>query len=232
MFSAADLTLRGRIREAAIARFPRDGFAGTTLRAIAEDVSASPALIVHHFGSKAGLQAACDRHVLEVMAEQKRRGLAAGTHRSPDAIADAYQLAAPLVRYLAWTLRTGSEAAARLFDALVDDVTAQLAEGQEAGHVRPFDGDPRVQAAVLVTFQLGGLILHEHLSRAVGLDALTPEGLLATAPYSLRVISGALFDQDLMAETARALDQAGGPTDRLRPDPGPDPGWVDPDCEE
>ncbi|MEX1037720.1 MAG: helix-turn-helix domain-containing protein, partial [Acidimicrobiia bacterium] len=49
-----DLTAEARIRDAALARFPRDGFEGTTMRAIAEDAGVSAALVVHHYGSKEG----------------------------------------------------------------------------------------------------------------------------------------------------------------------------------
>ena len=51
MRSADDLHARARIRNAAVARFGQDGFR-IGLRAIAADAGVSPALIVHHFGSK------------------------------------------------------------------------------------------------------------------------------------------------------------------------------------
>ena len=46
----------------------RTGFAGTTVRAIAAEVGVSPALLLHHFGSKDGLRDACDDHVLATYA--------------------------------------------------------------------------------------------------------------------------------------------------------------------
>ncbi|HEX5969203.1 MAG TPA: TetR family transcriptional regulator, partial [Intrasporangium sp.] len=63
-----DLTTRARIREAAIRRFAADGMEAP-LRAIAADVGASPALILHHFGSRAGLRGACDQWVLAQIRE-------------------------------------------------------------------------------------------------------------------------------------------------------------------
>ena len=54
----ADKTARARIRDAAIRRFARDGVAATSLKAIAADAGVSPPLVVHHFGSKAGLREA------------------------------------------------------------------------------------------------------------------------------------------------------------------------------
>ncbi|NLG21793.1 MAG: helix-turn-helix transcriptional regulator, partial [Actinomycetales bacterium] len=52
-----------RILEAAINLFGRNGVKGTSMRAIAEEAGVSQALVVHHFGSKDGLQRACDHHV-------------------------------------------------------------------------------------------------------------------------------------------------------------------------
>ena len=55
-----DLTARARIRDSAIVYFGRHGFQSATVRAIAADAGVSPALVIHHFGSKDGLREACD----------------------------------------------------------------------------------------------------------------------------------------------------------------------------
>jgi AcrR family transcriptional regulator len=60
-----DLTTRARIRDAAIVLFGRDGFPATSVRAIATAAAVSPALVLHHFGSKDELRAACDTYIVE-----------------------------------------------------------------------------------------------------------------------------------------------------------------------
>ena len=202
-----DLTTQARIRDVAIKRFPKDGFAGTTVRAIATDAGVSPALVLHHFGSKEGLHRACDEYVVRMMGETKREAMRTGSYRQAGAIATTYQLLEPALRYLAWTLSTGTGTADRLFDDLLNDVTAQLVEGQETGLINEIHGDPRKQAAILVAMQLGGLILHEHLSRAMGVDMLTSEGLVASAPYSLQAFSGELFNKEIIAQAKQAIGQ-------------------------
>ncbi|MFV1960406.1 MAG: TetR/AcrR family transcriptional regulator [Acidimicrobiia bacterium] len=202
-----DLTTQARIRDAAIERFPRDGFIGTTVRAIAADAGVSPALVLHHFGSKDGLHRACDEYVVHMTTEMKREAIETGTYRESGTIAAAYQLAEPALRYLAWTLGTGSETAARIFGDFVDDVTVQLVEGQENGPINEYHGDPRKQAAVLVAMQLGGLILHDHLTLAFGVDMLTAEGLMVSAPYALQAFSGDLFNKEVITQTKQALAQ-------------------------
>lgn len=51
--------LAARILASARARFAMDGFAGTTVRAIARDAGVDPALVHHYFGTKDALLGAC-----------------------------------------------------------------------------------------------------------------------------------------------------------------------------
>jgi len=202
-----DLTMRAQIRDAAIRRFPVDGFKGTTVRSVASDVGASPGLVLHHFGSKAGLRSECDEFVIRMMGETKREALRNGSYKDGSAIASTYKLMEPHLRYLAWTLADGGDASARIFDDLLEDAIAQLDEGQRTGLVNQIE-DVRSQAAVLVVMQLGGLVLHEHFSRALGVDTLSSDGLLRAAPYTLRLFSGELFNREVLADAAKALEDA------------------------
>ena len=206
MRSIDDKTAQAKIRDAAIARFPKDGMNGTTVRSVAEDAGVSPGLVIHHFGSKEGLRGACDEYVVDMMMEIKAESLRSGSLGEPSAIAAAYQMAEGPVRYLAWTLASGSETSARLFDDLVDEAAQLLVEAKKTigGTIH---GDPRKQAAVLVSIQLSGLIMHEHLTRVFDVDVLSPEGLITTAPYTLQVFSGDLFDQEIIAQTRAALKE-------------------------
>ena len=60
--------------------------------------------------------------------------------------------------------------------------------------------------------QLGGLLLHDHLTQAFGVVMLSAEGLMAAAPYTLQAFSGDLFDKEIMAQTKQAIEQL-PPTD-------------------
>jgi AcrR family transcriptional regulator len=200
-----DRTTQAKIRDAAIARFPVDGLNGTTVRAIAKDAGVSPALVIHHFGSKDGLHRACDEHVVRLMMEMKAESIKDGTYRQSSATAAAYRMAEGPLRYLAWTLGTGTETASRIFDDLLDEATELLVESKGATLTGEIYGDPRKQAAVLVSMQMSSLILHDHLTRAFDVDTLTADGLMAMAPYALQIYSGELFDQDVIAQTREAL---------------------------
>src|SRR3981081_1211972 len=67
---SADLTAVARIRDAAIEQFGEHGF-GVGLRTLAEAAGVSAALVIHHFGSKDGLQKACDEYVAEEIRSEK-----------------------------------------------------------------------------------------------------------------------------------------------------------------
>ena len=56
---SGDSGTRDAVLRAARERFARDGYAGTTIRAIATMAGVDPALVIHFFGSKDALFAAC-----------------------------------------------------------------------------------------------------------------------------------------------------------------------------
>jgi len=202
----SDRTTKARIRDAAIARFPSDGFAGATVRGIAAEAGVSPGLVIHHFGSKEKLRLACDEHVIRLIGETKRRAIKDGSY-GQGAVAAMYRLMEPIARYLAWALRSGGTASERIFDELLQDVVAQMEEYREAGLVAQVD-DMRSQAVVLLVMQLGGLVLHEHYTRSLGVDTLSAEGMLNIAPHMLRIYSGDLFKPSVIADAEAAVEEA------------------------
>lgn len=204
--SASDLTTKARIRQAAVVRFPIDGYVGTTVRSIAGAADVSPALVIHHFGSKDNLRSECDDYVIRRLGELQRASIGDGSYRQGDAVAAMYQLVEPEIRYLAWALGAGGAASDHIFDLLLADAIAQIDVYQKAGLMAEVE-DPHTLAAVILTMRLGGLVLHDQLSRAVGFDSLSPEGLMKLAPHVMSIFSGEVFDRGMMQEAARALDQ-------------------------
>lgn len=202
-----DLTAVARIRDAALARFPADGFEATTVRALAEDARVSPALIVHHFGSKEGLRRACDAHVVEQIRTIKGDAIAERTMADSGFLSGAFRVAPPLMRYLGWALTSGSTEAAELFDEMVEESTRLLAMAEEQGYVRPTD-DPRARAAVMLSMQLGGLILADHLKRVVGVNPFTAEGVIRLSRMMLEIFTGGVFEPETAVEMRRALTEA------------------------
>lgn len=185
---ADDLTTKARIREAAVRRFAVDGM-GASVRAIAAEAGVSPALVLHHFGSRSGLRQACDEHVHA----QVRANKAAALVQDPSATAMLTQLAqveeyAPLVGYVIRALQAGGEAARRFVDQAVADAVDYLEAGVAAGRIRP-SRDPQARARWVVESALGALMLQAPaLEERLDLEAL-PAWLRA---YSMRVLLPAL----------------------------------------
>jgi AcrR family transcriptional regulator len=178
-----------RILSSAIAEFGERGVRGVSLKAIAESAGVSPALILHHYGSKDGLRTACDQWVAAAMRRLKTDAVAKGTNLDPVAVASSYDEHRPMMRYLARTLTDGSPHVNDLLDEIVADAQAYSAQAEEAGLMRP-SADPRARAALLTVWSMGGLMLHEHLERLLGVDLLGGKGYPARYVRAVMEIYG------------------------------------------
>jgi AcrR family transcriptional regulator len=206
-----DLTARARIRDAAIDRFGQDGIAATSLRTIAADAGVSAALVMHHFGSKDGLRAACDDHVAETIRDRKRQAMAAGPGADPLVALRQADETRPLLRYLARVLVDPSPAVADLVDELVDDAEAYMAEGVRTGMLRP-SADPRGRAVVLTMWSLGALVLHEHIARLLGADLTADtQGLVAYSLPATELLGEGALTPEVYARIRTAYTDVASP---------------------
>lgn len=202
-----DLTARARIRDAAIARFAADGVDGTSLRVIAEDAGVSPALVIHHFGSKDSLRTACDEHVVATVRERKVAAMGRGPSMDPLAAMHEDDDDPPIMRYLARALIDGSPAVAGLVDGMVEVAVASVEEGVRSGLLEPTE-QPRELATVLTLWSLGVLALHEHADRLLDIDLTDdPEGRGTYARTAMRALRG-IFTDDAYRNMQRALSGA------------------------
>lgn len=208
---ADDRTARARIRDAAITRFAADGVAATSVRAIAAEAGVSPGLVIHHFGSKDALRHACDEHVAAVIRSGKREAMTTGPGLDFLAALRNAKQDIPWTRYLARTLADGSPQVAALIDEMVADAAGYMADGVEAGSLRP-TAYPYERAAVVVLWTLGVQVLHEHLERLLGVDLTRdPSELADTAEAAayfgpvLEIFANGLFSEEAAAEMRKAL---------------------------
>lgn len=146
-----------RIRDAAIARFGRDGFTAG-LRAVAADAGVTAGLVVHHFGSKDGLRLACDEYVLALIRSHKRAAATTGSAAVLIAQMAEVERFAPAVLYLLRSLQAGGTLAAAFVEHLVRDARDYLAAGVAAGVVRP-SRDSEARARLLAYQAVGGMLL-------------------------------------------------------------------------
>lgn len=157
-----DLTARARIRDSALVYFGRHGFQPATVRAIASDAGVSPALVIHHFGSKDGLREACDGYVTDCIDDLTSH---ASTHLEARDLLDLLTRTpalSPLVPYIVQAMTEGGAFAIRLWDRLVQDTENYLRAAVAGGVVRP-TADERSRAEMLTTFKLGMFLLARYL---------------------------------------------------------------------
>jgi AcrR family transcriptional regulator len=168
--SADDVTARARVRDVALALFAERGVAGTSLRGVAAAAGVSTGLVQHHFRSKDGLRQACDDFAIGTLMGHAQRA-AAGAGSRPDFATAIYAASELSTRYLARALVEQSPAAAALFDAgtaLAETwMSTQWPERFPPGSARVRDA-----AAAMGAMHLGTLVLHEHLSRRLGVNVL------------------------------------------------------------
>jgi AcrR family transcriptional regulator len=200
-----DLTARARIRQAALAQFTEHGYERTTIRGIAAAAGVSPGLVRHHFGSKQELRDAVDAHVLaEILRvnDEVRKNSEHGDIAPATMSRDAMR---PYQGYLIRAMTEGSPSAVKIFDTMVGPTEEWLALADHRRDDPPI-GDLRTRAAVLVAMALGVSLLHEHISRAVGVDVLSPDGDRQLVLALLDLYSHALVTPELAASARAAFD--------------------------
>jgi AcrR family transcriptional regulator len=165
-----DLTARVRIRDAALKHFGEEGYERATIRAIARTAGVSHGMLRHHFGSKIDLRAACDDYVFRVLHRLNALLLDVPSTADP-----SLQNVNPLWRYAARSLVDGSPTAAPIFDELAAMTARRLAPSVDPG-LDQSAGRSRADAALVAAMVTAIPLFNEHLSRALGLDILSPEG--------------------------------------------------------
>lgn len=189
--SVDDRTAAARIRDAALLRFGEVGFHRATVREIAAAAGVSPGLVLHHFGSKERLRAACDEYAVAQFARSRREAVESGATDPFAAMADL-QEEKPLLQYFMQALREGSPASARLFDEIVRESEQLMTLSVREGVLRP-SADLRAQAVLLVAWQFGGLLMQEHVARAFDAAPFSEEFTGRYARAALEVLTHGVF---------------------------------------
>lgn len=219
---ADDLTARARIRDAAVRHFGTHGFTAG-VRAIAADAGVSPALVLHHFGSKDGLREECDRVVLETIRERKTAAFAPGGPQGMLLDLASVDALAPLVAYALRSLQAGGDLARRFVDHVAADAEEYLAAGVAAGTIVP-SVDERARARCLTEQSLGTLMLDLALNPPADPQdvAAVVRGYLARVggPW-LELLTDGLFTDRTLLDGYRAYAAAPPGAGAAAPTPPP-----------
>ena len=198
-----DRTARARVRDAALELFAEHGEDRVTMRQVADLAEVSPALVVHHFGSRAGLrEAVIDRvrawmeELFDVAASSVVSDFQVQEWSSlSDALTRGLPEGSPLPRYVRRLLMTDDPVGTELIRTWHTLTVELYRRWDEAGviHAGP---DPETRAALTLSADLGTIFLADHWRQVLGYDPLSGDGLQRWAEEGTRVYAALLPTTD------------------------------------
>lgn len=201
-----DRSTRAKIRDAALRQFARHGFRGATVRGIAREAGVSPGLVQHHFGTKQALREACDEYAFSIFQRAAEEGYRGGAVDNPDFIAEILGTMMPIMDYIVAQMASGSPTASTWFQQFVEFNSRAFEQGVLGGPL-PEDQDVTAIAAVVASIQLGLVMMWEHLLRALDAEPNDPSAIVRIGRARLFVVSGGLFDPDVVERIREGLDR-------------------------
>jgi AcrR family transcriptional regulator len=193
-----DRTARAVIRDEALRLFAGRGPDAVTVRQIAAAAGVSPGLVIHHFGSKGGLQDEVDAHVLAMFGAMLAE-LTTGDLYEPGAAGSLAEAVvrhlppdSPVPAYLRRLLLGGGDSGRELFRRLYQGSREALDAMAGAGLAR-LGQDPEVRAAILMSNDLAVLLLREHLAGVLGEDPLSAAGMARWGREMLAIYAAGLM---------------------------------------
>lgn len=200
----ADLTSAAAIRIAAMNLFAERGYTDVTIRQIAAAAGVSPALVIHHYGSKEKLRAVLEERVAafveSMLADLSTVQEEGGTTTVAQLFSDRLEREPAMAGYIRRLLCDGGPAGVALFERLYRVTRTGMQALQQTGIVRPSQDEP-VRDAFLLSNDVATLLLRPHIWHVVGIDPLSREGLLRWSAEVFGVYSRGVF--------AGAADQGG-----------------------
>ncbi len=203
MGSLDDRTARAIIRDEALRLFADRGPDAVTVREVAAAAGVSAALVIRHYGSRDGLVAAVDDHVVTTL-ERVLGELADPASGSPldpaaapglvEAVFGRLSSGSALPRYLGRMLLDGGPAASSAFRRLHEAAQGAL-EALVAQGVASPGADPAVRAAFLLANDLAVIMLRDRIAEVIGDDPLSVDGMRRWAGELTQIYDHGLREQ-------------------------------------
>ncbi len=187
-----DLSTPARIRHAALDLFGKSGVDAVSVKSIAEAAGVSAPLVIHHFGSKAGLVTAVDDHLVERVGAYFEEFAARSDADEARSVLVEIASEPELITYLGRALATPGDAAAHLFDRMFSISLDFMAQLTDAGVIREVP-DADAVAAWLLVADLGLVVMRHHVERVLGVDPYAPAGIERLAATELDLLSNPMF---------------------------------------
>jgi AcrR family transcriptional regulator len=168
------LDTRAQLIEVATSAFARDGIATTSLRAVAKEAGVSPALVVHHFGSREKLIEDCIIKALGLWVSEKQEfvdvSLSTALTKWQGSVAEH----GVKLQFFRQVLIAGGEPANILFSRMVKEAEMMIQAQIDKGQMRKAENLPDL--ALLMTLHgLAPLIMQDQVNSHLGGSFLEPE---------------------------------------------------------
>lgn len=196
----SDLTAAARIRDAAIDVFGRRGFEAASVREIAREAGVSPALVMHHYGTKENLRERCDDFLMS-------EGLRLKSEMDVDDGAQVSDLIRsfpphhPWMVYISRIVLDGGRAGAALWDRFQDEAATAL-ETRNHQIVLREGVDPVAANAVATAIGMIPLVFQSHLARNLGSDQLDGEAYQRLMTTLMDLLMNGLYELNPKGESA------------------------------
>jgi AcrR family transcriptional regulator len=153
--------------------FARDGFATTSLRSIAKEAGVSPALVVHHFGSREKLVEECIVKSLGLWVSEKQQFVDVSLSTSLAQWQSSIDKHGSKLQFFRQVLLAGGEPANILFSRMVQESQMVIEAQIEKGQMRKVEN--RADLALLMTLHgLAPLMLQEQVNNHLGGSFMEP----------------------------------------------------------
>ena len=168
------ITTRENLLEVATRAFARDGFAATSLRSIAKEAGVSPALIVHHFGSRDELIEECIVRALGLWVSEKQEFVDVSLSVAIGQWQGAIDKHGDKLQFFRQVLVHGGDAANILFSRMVQEARIMIDSEMLKGKMRKVE-NPDDLALLMTLHGLAPLMLQNQVNKHLGGSFLEPE---------------------------------------------------------
>lgn len=165
---------RERLIEVAVGVLAREGFATSSLRMIAVEAGVSPALLVHHFGSRQNLIEEAISVTLGEWLETKDDLTAIGLTEALKQWPEVAEDGELKLRFFKQVILAGGKPAQHLFERMVFEAKNRLEEFQDKGMIRKLSDTPTA-AVLLASYALAPLLMNEQIKKLLGADFTDPK---------------------------------------------------------
>ena len=160
-------TTREQLLKFAVEMFGEKGFAETSLRAIAKRAEVSPALLIHHFGTKDALVREAISKTLGSWVAGEKAAVLDGESNQVQNWQTFMEKGATPLNFFRQVLLAGGEYSQRLFDAAVSESEVWLDQMQSVGRLREIS-DKQTTALIMAVNGLGSVLLMSQIEKSMG----------------------------------------------------------------